>query len=252
MQTVYFHVFLPVALRRCDGILTVSEVSKQQLVAIYGIDPRTVHVVPNAIDLSYYHDASVKLHHPDHAHPYLLMVGASWKHKNAMAVLEHHALWKQNFRLKIVAGAGQYAKQLRERSLALGISAKVDFVQDVTDLELAALYRSCSALVYPSSMEGFGLPPLEAMAWGKPVLISDIPVFRELFGDVPTFIKLDETSSWKQAFDGLTNKANMEGSEQMQRRIDLASSYSTQRMCDALNAALEDIWHLPKSKTAIF
>ena len=65
---------------------------------------------------------------------------------------------------------------------------KLDFIDSIDDKSLDILYATCSALVYPSRMEGFGLPPLEAMAHAKPVIVSDIPVMRELLGAVPLYV----------------------------------------------------------------
>jgi glycosyltransferase involved in cell wall biosynthesis len=237
---LYFHVLLPRALRRCDGILTVSETSKKEIVAVYGINPAMIHIVPNAVDLpsqDFYLDANT-----DEDSPYLLMVGVSWKHKNGLEVLEQHALWRPHFRLKIVAGVGQYSEQLRQRCLALDISDSVEIMQGVTDATLDALYRGCRALVYPSTREGFGLPPLEAMARGKSVIVSDISIFRELFGDVAIFVKLGDSSSWKLAFDNIIKQDG--SSERAYAGLKLASSYSKKRMCIALTTALEKIWHV--------
>lgn len=238
-QKLYFHAILPRALRRCDGILTVSMTSKQEIVAVYGINPAIIHVVPNAIDVPR-RDTGFGTEPPDIVYPYLLMVGASWTHKNAIEVLEQHALWKHHFRLKIVAGTGQYSERLRERSRVLGIGDIVEILHDVTDATLAKLYQECKALVYPSTREGFGLPPLEAMARGKAVIVSDIPVFRELFGDVPLFVSLGDTDSWKRAIDSIITQGV--DSERLNAGLELSASYSRERMCIALNAALRKIW----------
>jgi glycosyltransferase involved in cell wall biosynthesis len=245
IQKFYFHLLLPSSLRRCDGILTVSETSKQQIIEVYGINPESIHVVPNAIVFTRRHIIA-QSQVENTITPYLLMVGASWKHKNALEVLDQHAFWKHKFRLKIVARAGQYAGELYRRSLDLKIASLVDIIQDVTSEELDSLYQSCSALVYPSIMEGFGLPPLEAMAWGKPVIVSDIPVFRELLGTAPIFVRLGDPSSWKDAFAALTDQERAEEIDRIQERLSLASSYSLNRMCTALDVALKKIWHSPR------
>jgi glycosyltransferase involved in cell wall biosynthesis len=234
---------LPRALRRCDGILTVSETSKREIVSVFGISPAIIHVVPNAVD-KVQPESLASTKPLDDARPYLLMVGASWKHKNAMEVLKQHSLWSTRFRLKILAGNGRYGEQLRARSRELGISDIVDMEQGVTAAALASLYRGCSALVYPSTIEGFGLPPLEAMAWGKPVIVSDIPVFRELLRDVPVYVQLGNTESWKRAFDSLIDEELAENSGRVKARLALAASYSHERMCSALIDALKSIWQL--------
>jgi glycosyltransferase involved in cell wall biosynthesis len=241
VQKFYFHRMLGRALHRCDGILTVSQTSKRDIVEVYGISEQKIYVVPNVVDLPSANLAS--LSNPiGNGVPYLLMVGASWKHKNAMEVLEEHDSWGRDFRLKILAGTGQYGEELRERAANLGISKKVDFFSAASEEDLADLYRGCTALVYPSRMEGFGLPPLEAMAYGKPVIVSDIPVFRELFGDAPYFVALGDSASWKVAMSELLHPGSDSQIRHCREGLAVASKYSRERMCAALTASLESIW----------
>ena len=247
VQKFYFHKMLGRALRRCDGILTVSETSKRDIVEVYGISEQKIFVVPNAVDLPAANLECLSDPIGDGV-PYLLMVGASWKHKNAMEVLEEHDSWGRDFRLKILAGEGQYCEQLRERAANLGISEKVDLLQAVSEAELADLYRGCGALVYPSRMEGFGLPPLEAMAYGRPVIVSDIPVFRELFGDAPYFVELGNSASWELAFSELLHPELESQARRSREGLAIAAMYSRERMCSTLTTALKYIWGLAPSK----
>lgn len=241
VQKFYFHRMLARALRRCDGILTVSEASKADIIRVYGISEQKIFIVPNAVDPPTANLGSQPIPVKT-GMPYLLMVGASWKHKNAMEVLQEHDAWGRDFRLKILAGEGQYREQLRKRATDLGIGEKTDFLHAVTDEELAGLYRGCSALVYPSRMEGFGLPPLEAMAYGRPVIVSDIPVFRELFGHAPYYVELGDSASWKVAMSELLHPGSESQVRHCREGLVVASKYSREGMCAALTASLESIW----------
>lgn len=80
----------------------------------------------------------------------------------------------------------------------------------VSDKELHELYRNCSALVYPSLWEGFGIPPLEAMRYRKPVILSNIDVFREIFEDAAIYINIGDNLSWKNAFNILKDNILIE------------------------------------------
>jgi glycosyltransferase involved in cell wall biosynthesis len=245
LQAYYFRVLLPSALRRCDGILTVSEASRRELVAVYGVDAGKIFVVPNAVEAA--PEANPGLPNPaGDGVPYLLMVGATWKHKNAMEVLAEHNLWRPYFRLIILAGEGQYSEKLKRKAADLGIVDRVGFLHSVSDAELAMLYRGCSALVYPSRMEGFGLPPLEALAYGKPAIVSDIPVFRELLGDVPYFVELGNSSSWERALSEVLQPESASRAERRRAGRALAAQYSREKMCVALTTALEQIWRVKR------
>ena len=232
VQSLYFHWMLPRELQCADGVLTVSETSKAAIAQTYGVALENIYVVPNSVRT--FQPAAMR-----EERPYLLMVNATYRHKNAGEVLEHHALWAARYRLKILAGEGSYRDGLKTQVQRLGLGERVDFLSPVTDEELAALYTHAAALVYPSLMEGFGLPPAEAMAYGTPVIVSDIPVFHEVLGDAPLFVRLGDTASWKQALDGIDAARTP---ERVALGRNIAGQYTQERMCAALNNALRIIW----------
>ena len=235
IQWLYWHVILPRALRKCDGVLTVSKTSKSLLVSVYKLRAESIHVVPNVVDSEFFHPATGGT---EVSEPFLLTVGSAWKHKNVVELLEIHRYWSAKYRLKIVAGQGQYSDLLRHRAAELGISDRVQFFMGLPAGELLALYQQCAALVFPSIMEGFGLLPLEAMACGRPVIVSDSQLFHELYGDVPIYVELGNIESWEKAFTTLETYPD----KRSDAGIVLAGSYSQRRMCGALREALLKIW----------
>lgn len=234
VQRFYFHHMLPRALDRCDGILTVSETSKQLIEEVYGVSADRIAVVPNAIK----RPAMISSLPVRSNEPYLLVVGASWPHKNIEALLLQHALWTGAYRLKIVSGHGQYRTQLEAMTVSLGIASHVEFLSGLASEELEVLYAGCSALIYPSRMEGFGLPPLEALARLRPAIVSDLPVFRELYGEHASYVELDRADSWQQAFAAL----DQSDPGRLLAAQEHALSYDRRRMARSLRAALTRFW----------
>lgn len=119
--------------------------------------------------------------------PYLLYVGNLYPHKNVGAVVAALKLMNNPPRLVVVCGRSVFWKRFKkfvERENAEGF---VKLVGYVSDEELAALYKNAEAFVFPTLSEGFGLPGLEAMAYGTPVVCSDIPVLREVYGDAALY-----------------------------------------------------------------
>jgi len=104
---------------------------------------------------------------------YFLYVGNAYPHKNVELLMQATAAAGVHV---VYVGKNDYFYQ------KLGIQPK-----SVSDKELANLYKHAQALVFPSLMEGFGLPALEALANNCPVIVSDIPVFHEILGDVPKY-----------------------------------------------------------------
>ncbi len=235
VHILYFRYMLPRALRRANGILTVSQASRNAIAQTYGIALEKIYVVPNVVRTVSPAEIPPR---PQEA-PYLLMVNATFRHKNAGELLDQHVLWSSRYRLKILAGKGSYRDKLCSQVKRLGLTARIDFLPQISDKELASLYMNAAALVYPSLLEGFGLPPAEAMAYGTPVIVSDIPVFHEIFDDAPLFVRLGDATSWQQALDGIEEARTPERKAHARR---IAGQYTDERMCAALMEALRDIW----------
>lgn len=243
VQSVYFRFLLPRALRKCDGILTVSETTKKLLVGVYGVDSTRIRVLYNIVDSEFFcPDPNIKV-----ARSYLLSVGASWQHKNIAELLKMHVYWDGRYDLKIVASKGQYLDQLQELAKKLNLSGHIEFLTGISKETLRSLYRGCAALVYPSLMEGFGLPPLEAMSCGRPVVVSDSPLFRELFKDIPIYVTLGDAQSWKNSFAALESFSK----DTLKAGVRLARTFSQARMRESLLRSLEYFWQLPSLEAII-
>lgn len=238
LQKIYSRFLLRRSLSSAASIVTISMDSKRAIAEAYRFPADRIHVVPLIVDVSKFQPADGKQR--DDARPYLLMVGATWKHKNAEEVLSNCELWRHKYELKIVAGQSPYRTVLEDVVAQRGIQERVKFIDYVTQDELISLYQRASALIYPSVMEGFGIPPLEAMASGTPAIVSDIPVFREVYGSAALYVRLKDSQSWRTAFQEL---------ESAPRRVQLreaglcvSKSYTAERMASALVAAIVATW----------
>lgn len=236
VQKINFRVLLPRSLRRCDAILTVSQASKALLEEIYKLEPERIHVVPNAIDTEYFSPASEELRQGEA--PFLLAVGGNWRHKNISEVLRMHRHWADRYVLKVICSNATQLASLRSQSRELSIERQVCLLSKLSRDELRRSYRACSAVVYPSLMEGFGIPPLEAMACGRPAIVSDSPLFRDLYQDVPIYVRLGDPSSWSRAFDELEGIS----AQRITAGIAVAKNFNLERMRQALFEALSSVW----------
>lgn len=203
---VYFKFFLPRIMKKCRAVVTVSETTRQDISKTYGYPLERIFVVPNGVDTTLFWPNPAA--RP--ADPFLLMVGGRHPHKNVIEMLDMASSWKQDYRLIITScNQGAYRKKLEQKVQNLGLQKQVEFRGYVPHDELLHLYQGASALVYPSLWEGFGIPPLEALACGTPVIASDIPVHREVLGDAAIYIKLGNAQSWSQAFHLLAQPASV-------------------------------------------
>jgi glycosyltransferase involved in cell wall biosynthesis len=160
--------------RRAQAAIVPSAFVRERAVELLGLDPARVHVAAHGID----HDLFRPGDEP--REPFLLYPARSWPHKNHARLLEAFALVRRERpELELVLTGGGH----EGRRLPPGVSLRGHVPLE----ELARLYRRASALVFPSLYEGFGQPPLEAMACGCPVAVSRIPPLEEVCGDAAVY-----------------------------------------------------------------
>jgi glycosyltransferase involved in cell wall biosynthesis len=150
----------------------------------------------------------------DAATPYLLAVASPAPHKNLVIIL--HALKlladeRPTLRLKLVGMRTATTDHLVRGARELGVADRVEFTGHVTDAVLDALYRGATAMVFPSLYEGFGLPPLEAMARGCPVIASDRPAVPEVVGDAALTFSADDPNALAAAIRAVLDDAALAG-----------------------------------------
>ena len=207
VENAFNNAVLPHLLRRLSAIFTVSQTSKRGLCDLYSLPTQQVKVVPNGIDLAQWRPSGRP---PASDPPYLLVVSANRPYKNTVELLEHHRLWADRYRLVIVSTRGRYGGVVRDSIRTFGLEHVVDLRDDLTEPELIRLYQDCTAAVYPSLIEGFGRPALEAMAVGRPVILSDIAVHRENFSEAAIFVTPGDPRTWARAFASLADQRRTE------------------------------------------
>lgn len=118
---------------------------------------------------------------------YLLYVGNAYPHKNLGVLIEAFSRVSTSCQLVFVGKDDFFYQRLRENDRVKQLYDRVVFKTNVSDTQLRSLYQNAVACVFPSFMEGFTLPALEALANGCPVIVSDIPVFHEILGNAPKY-----------------------------------------------------------------
>jgi len=176
LQSLYFRAWVPALLRRCRHVITNSAFSAAEIQAATGLADGRISVIPLGYDAARFQPSAPAPHGPVPS-PYLLHVGQGYPHKNLARLLEAFALLAPrhpDLRL-VLAGAPhpRTAQPLRRREQALGLEGRVQWLAYVPASALPGLYRGALAFIYPSLWEGFGLPILEAMASGTPVVTSE-------------------------------------------------------------------------------
>ena len=185
------------AARRSDCILTVSEASKRDILHLFNVPPEKIVVVYNAIDSHFSvtpsEEAVARVRERYQLdHQFILYVGNIKPHKNLVRLIEAFDQLRRGGleELKLLIIGDQISKlpALRRAVHRHKLHKQVRFLGYLSDDQLAILYRLASAFVFPSLYEGFGLPPLEAMASGTPVVTSNVSSLPEVVGDAAVLV----------------------------------------------------------------
>lgn len=171
------------AIQAADKLICISQCTKHDLIERLDVPEAKVAVISlaNSLHLPSAHDSLID-------EPYILYVGQRAGYKNFDALLAAFAQEPElNRSFKLVCfGGSPFSRSEEERMARFRIRERVQHVQGA-DLTLATLYRHATAFVYPSLYEGFGLPPLEAMYYGCPVLVNSSGSLPEVVGHAALF-----------------------------------------------------------------
>ncbi|MEK9143934.1 MAG: glycosyltransferase family 1 protein [Patescibacteria group bacterium] len=192
LRRLGYHLALAVGLRRAQKIIAVSQTTKQEIIDHFQIDSDKIVVTYEGVDEAIIRQKAISNKQKSIVlEPYYLYVGNAYPHKNLETLLR--AFLHRKEKLVFVGREDFFYRQIKSFVHALALEDRVIFFGQASDGQLTNLYTHATALVFPSLMEGFGLPALEALSFGCPVIVSDIPVFHEILGDQVTYFNpLDE------------------------------------------------------------
>ena len=178
LHRAYYNHFMRRLYRQCARIICVSEYTRLEFLAWSGMPPERVHTIQNGISPEGF-NAPTSFGLP---FPYVFYPGNHRPYKNLPRLLEAYARTKLPQQGIHLVMTGQPAAELMRSAIALGVESKLHFLGRVTDAEVASLYRGARLVAFVSLYEGFGLPIVEGMASGVPVLTSNIASMPETAG----------------------------------------------------------------------
>ena len=199
LDRITFKTVVPRAARRASHVIAVSEATKRDIIDLYGIPAEDITVTHHGVDPVFVPRSAAD---PGTPGRYVLFVGAIQARKDPLVAAEAAAA----VGLPLVAVGPEKEPELARELRARGVEVRGWVEQD----ELARLYRDAAALVLPSRFEGFGLPVLEAMASGLPIVVSDDAALAEVAGPAGVYAAdgdfgaalrraLDERAHWAAA-----------------------------------------------------
>lgn len=174
-------------IEKADGIIAISESTKNDLIEILNVNPDKIKVIylANSLEVNNIGDRLVK-------EPYILYVGNRGGYKNFENYLKAIAVSKYKNDISIICfGGGNFTKDEKSLISDFKLANKIKLFSG-DDKILANLYKYAEAFVYPSIYEGFGLPPLEAMQYATPVIVSNSSSIPEVVGDAGIYFNAED------------------------------------------------------------
>jgi glycosyltransferase involved in cell wall biosynthesis len=227
---------MPHFLRHADAIIAVSECTKRDAIKFYPILQEKITVVYEGVNpaLKPETDATViarAREHYAHNQPFLFFVSTIEPRKNIIALVDAlRVLRARGFsqRLLIAGRPGWLYQATIDHLKETGMQDTVDFLDYVPDKDLPALFAACDAFVFPSLYEGFGLPPLEAMACGAPVIASNTSSLPEILGDAAVLVNPRDIGEIADAIERVISDAGLREALRA-KGIAQAAKYSWER-----------------------
>jgi glycosyltransferase involved in cell wall biosynthesis len=179
------------AAKHADGLITGSAVAREEICAELGLDPAAFTVVHHSAERpappAPAPENEVRERYQLENRRVVLCVAAKRPHKNQEVLVRALSQLDEDVVLLLAGHPEPYDAELRALANQLGVSARIRFADYVPDADLEALWQLADCAAFPTLAEGFGIPMVEAMAHGVGVAASDIPVLREVGGEVPHY-----------------------------------------------------------------
>jgi glycosyltransferase involved in cell wall biosynthesis len=217
VNRVYLRLFCQLSVRRAKRVIAVSESTKRDLIQVYGLSPGKVDVAHNGVDPGFHPLPAVDVaaFRAEHGLPdrFMLFIGTLEPRKNLVRLIEAYArLPRSRPPLMLVGGKGWLYEEIFARVEALNLDDEVCFVGFVPAEDLPFWYNAATLFIYPSLYEGFGLPPLEAMACGTPVVYSNASSLPEVMGEAGLMVDPNNSEALAAAMEQMLVDPDLQAS----------------------------------------
>jgi len=203
------------SIKQAKHIVAVSEFTKNEIIKEYKISPQKISVIPNGITKFKKHtktESAKIMHKFKITKPYFLSVGTLKPNKNYPFLIKAFSVFLSRQRanalssqLVISGKKGWLFDEILKTVVDLKLQDSVIFTNYVTEKERNILFQNATATVLPSQYEGFGIPAIESQSFDTPVIVSDIPSYREILGNSGIYIDPNDEKSLIKALSNIKN-----------------------------------------------
>ncbi len=236
--------------KRADAVICISEFVRQSVIKYLKINPEKIYTIYNCIQSRLgSSDPSdivkcLRLLGIDR-HPYMFYPANFWPHKNHLMLLTSYGMYlsrNPDFALDLVfTGALDSAQQnLKDKVRRMGLEQRVHFLGYLPEDQLIAVWKGCYFLVFPSLYEGFGIPVLEAMLFGKPALCSDVTSLPEVGGNAVLYFDPRKPGDIVQCIEKITASKELYA-DLVERGYERLSHFQFQEMLNKYLRCFKDV-----------
>jgi len=252
LNRIYLNTMLPRFLRAADAVIAVSECTKRDAVRLYGTPSERIHVIPEGVEARFKPMTGQQVEPVSRKHSlperFIVCVGTLEPRKNYPLLFEVLAARRQQgldtWPIVIAGKPGWLYEPIFQRVTELGLQDLVHFTGFFPDNDLPALYSAATLLAMPSRYEGFGLPPLEAMACGAPVVTSNVSSLPEVVGDAALTVDPHEVDALAEAMRRMLSDAALRDA-MVQRGLVQAQQFTWSKAAERLLCVYRELVSRP-------
>src|SRR5690242_11193343 len=246
-QPLSTRIVVPRSVLRADVLIAVSESTARDIQEFFGLDRGRIHVIPHGVSKKLRPmgaeeraEARARLALPER---FILFVGTIEPRKNLETLLDAWVLMRYRPDLVVVGSWGWRYEGIKEKMERLG--PRLHHLESVDPDELPVIYNLARVLAHPAWYEGFGLPPLEAMACGTPVVVSDRSSLPEVVADAGLVVPADHPEAWRKALETVIADTDL-AADLRHRGILRAAQFSWERAAHLTWHAIDDAIKRPE------
>lgn len=222
----YYRLLTPCIAKRSEHILTVSQFSMNEILKHINIPKDKISVIYNAVSENFYSNRFITT--KAEKKNYILSIGSIEPRKNFLKLIEAYNKLNIDIDLLIIGKTNKIF-----RKIDLSCDKTPVFINHLTDHELISIYSDATLFIYPSVYEGFGLPPLEAIAAGCPAIVSDIDVFHEVFDNSVLYFNPHDSDDISKCIEYVLNNPEAITDFETKREM-IIEKYNWNKSCEKL------------------
>ena len=231
---IYYRFLIPKIVKNGKKIITVSNFSKKEIISLLGIDEKKIEIIYNGISSNFNYNPKI------YKKNYILAVSSLDPRKNFKnLILSFGKINLKNYKLVIVGSENKVFSNTEIKNLMKKIQ-NVEFTGYVSDKKLVKLYQEAKIFVYPSLYEGFGIPPLEAMASGTPVISSNVASLPEVCGDAAYYVNPYDVNDIAKGIETVLKDKKLQ-KELIQKGLERIKLYNWEKSANKLIKIIEGL-----------